>query len=128
MPPVTLPPSIPQKRRGTIMTRHDVNRNEELVVFCETVSEKTLYRIQPGLVSAGFYRNRKKRKVLETRPKGHSKENGAGNMYERSVSGMDLYNALVSHSLHHIINPVRFYERLLLNVLPVHPRFLPFSL
>lgn len=60
----------------------------ELVLYCNVRTEKAVYRIQSGLTSAGFYRNRKKaRKVLETRNKVH-KENGIGTtMYERSVSG-----------------------------------------
>lgn len=67
------------------MTKHDYNQNEELVLYCDLVSEKAVYRIQPGLTSGGFYRNRKKaRKVLETRNKLH-KDNGS--VYERSVSG-----------------------------------------
>ena len=67
------------------MTRHDVNRNEELVVYCDDGKEKALYRIQPGLTTAGFYRNRRKRKPLETRGGKLHKENGS--VYERSVSG-----------------------------------------
>lgn len=68
----------------TTMTRHDCNQNEELVLYCDVTTEKAIYRIQPGLTSGGFYRNRKKaRKVLETRNKLH-KDNG---VYERSVSG-----------------------------------------
>ena len=67
------------------MTRHDCNQNEELVLYCDLVSEKAVYRIQPGLTSGGFYRNRKKaRKVLETRNKAH-KDNGS--VYDRSMSG-----------------------------------------
>ena len=57
------------------MTKHDCNQNEELVLYCDLVSDRAVYRIQPGLTSGGFFRNRKKaRKVLETRNKIH-KEN-----------------------------------------------------
>lgn len=67
------------------MTRHDCNQNEELVLYCDVMTEKAVYRIQPGLTSGGFYRNRKKaRKVQEARNKSHKDNNS---MYERSVSG-----------------------------------------
>lgn len=77
------------------MTRQDLSHvgsgadgsTSELVLYCNVRTEKAVYKIQSGLTSAGFYRNRKKaRKVLETRNKAH-KENGVGGVYERSVSG-----------------------------------------
>ena len=71
--------------RLTGMTGHDLNHNEELVLYCNLRAEKAIYHIQSGLTSGGFYRNRKKaRKVLETKNKAH-KDNGT--VYERSVSG-----------------------------------------
>lgn len=75
--------------RLTNMTKPDINQNhEELVLYCDLRTEKAIYRIQSGLTSGGFYRNRKKqRKMLETRTKAH-KENGS--IYERSVSGKTL--------------------------------------
>ena len=76
------------------MTRHDYNQNEELVLYCDVATEKTVYRIQPGLTSGGFYRNRKKaRKVLENN---RSKVHKDGSVYERSVSGeYYLYSFLI---------------------------------
>lgn len=66
------------------MTKQDFNHNDEVVLYCDLRTEKAIYRIQSGLTSGGFYRNRKKaRKVLETRNKVHKD----GTVYERSVSG-----------------------------------------
>lgn len=76
------------------MTRHDHNQNEELVLYCDVTTEKTVYRIQPGLTSGGFYRNRKKaRKVLENSRNKVHKENGS--VYERSVSGEFSYTIIM---------------------------------
>lgn len=93
--PTKRPYSVPTSKNwlnNPTMTRQDLSHAgsgaDELVLYCNVRTEKTLYRIPSGLTSGGFYRNRKKqRRIAENRNKTH-KENGVGGtMYERSVSG-----------------------------------------